>query len=194
MRIIPIRSMTWRDRTFSGAPPRQHREVRKIGRGRIAKEWACRRLRGGLCLGEPRSDCGPTIPRLAPLNRGLPVPVENSVLVAAVDVAADDWIRFWPMMSVLVSLLLTLRRAIRTDILLFPEQVLVTPADAPHRPRGVERRRETADDQVHADHGPSSAALRPPASASRSPHRERDRRHRPRRPSLDGAWVAGRGA
>jgi hypothetical protein len=35
--------MTWRDRTFSGAPPRQPREVRKIGRGRIAKKWAWRR-------------------------------------------------------------------------------------------------------------------------------------------------------
>src|SRR6202163_3818052 len=85
-------------------------------------------------------------------------------------------------------------RAVRTDLPHFPARVVVTPADAPHRFRGVERREETADDQVHADHGPSSAALRPPASASRSPHRERDRRHGPRRPSLDGAWLAGRGA
>ena len=29
----------------------------------------------------------------------------------------------------------------------------------PHRFRGVERREETADDQVHADHGPFAAAL-----------------------------------
>ena len=43
---------------------------------------------------------------------------------------------------------------------------------------------------VHADHGPPAAALRPPPSASRPPHRGCDPRHGPRRPSLDGAWVA----
>ena len=47
-----------------------------------------------------------------------------------------------------------------------------------------------ADDQVHADLGPSSAALRPPASESRPPHRERDRRHEPRRSPLDArGWL-----
>ena len=81
-------------------------------------------------------------------------------------------------------------RAVRTDLPHFPARVVVTPADAPHRFRGVERREETADDQVYADHGPSAAALRPPASASRPPHRRRDHRHRPRRPSRDGAWLA----
>src|SRR6202140_3044991 len=84
-------------------------------------------------------------------------------------------------------------RAVRTDLPHFPARVLVPPAHAPHRFRGVERREETADDQVHADHGPSAAALRPPASASRPPHRRRDHRDGPRRPSLDGAWLAGRG-
>ena len=67
-------------------------------------------------------------------------------------------------------------------------------SDAPHRPRGVERREETADDRFHADHGPPAAALRPPPSASRPTHRGRDRRHGPRSPSLNGAWLAGRGA
>ena len=38
------------------------------------------------------------------------------------------------------------------DLLHFPARVLVTPADAPRRPRGVERREETADDHVPADH------------------------------------------
>src|SRR6202140_178048 len=85
-------------------------------------------------------------------------------------------------------------RAVRTDLPHFPARVVVTPADAPHRFRGVERREETADDQVHADHGPSAAALRPPASASRTAHRRRDRRHGSRRPPLDGAWLAGCGA
>src|ERR1700681_889203 len=85
-------------------------------------------------------------------------------------------------------------RAVRTDLPHFPARVVVTPADAPHRFRGVERREETADDQVHADHGPSAAALRPPASASRPPHRRRDHRHGPRRTSLHGAWLAGCGA
>ena len=76
----------------------------------------------------------------------------------------------------------------------FPRELSSRRAVAPHRPRGVERREQTADDHVHADHGPPAAALRPPASASRPTHRRRDRRHGPRRPSLDGAWVAGRGA
>src|ERR1700681_4900908 len=67
-------------------------------------------------------------------------------------------------------------------------------ADAPHRPESVERRQETTDDQVLADHGPSAAALRPPASESRPAHRRRDRRHGPWRPPFDGAWLAGRGA
>src|SRR5438128_2163018 len=79
-----------------------------------------------------------------------------------------------------------------TDILHLPARVVVTPADAPHRPRGVERREGTADDHFHAEHGPSAAALRPPASESRPTHRGRDRRHGPRSPSLDGAGVAWR--
>ena len=41
---------------------------------------------------------------------------------------------------------------------------------------------------------PAPAALRPPPSRSRSTHRGRDHRHGPRSPSLDGAWLAGRGA
>jgi hypothetical protein len=85
---------------------------------------------------------------------------------------------------------LTLWRAVPTDILHFRARVLVTPEDAPHRSRGVERRKGRADDHFHADHGPLAAALRPPASESRPTHRRRDRRHGPRSPSLDGAWVA----
>jgi len=48
---------------------------------------------------------------------------------------------------------------------------------APHRPRGVERREGTADDHLHADHGPPAAPLRPPASESRPTDGGRDRRH-----------------
>src|SRR2546427_3997667 len=84
---------------------------------------------------------------------------------------------------------ITSSRAVPTDILHSPARVVVTPADAPHRPGGVERREGTADDHFHADHGPPAAALRPPASESRPTHRERDRRHGPRSPSLDGAWT-----
>jgi hypothetical protein len=83
--------------------------------------------------------------------------------------------------------------AVPTDILHLPARVVVTPADAP-RPRGVERREGTADDRPHADQSPPAAALRPPASASRPTHWGRDRRHEPRSASLDGAWVARRGA
>src|SRR5262245_2375930 len=43
------------------------------------------------------------------------------------------------------------------------------------------------------DHGPPSAALRPPASRSRPTHRGRDHRDGSRGPSLDGPWVAWRG-
>src|SRR5713101_5449902 len=84
--------------------------------------------------------------------------------------------------------------AVPTDILHFPARVVVTPADAALRPRGVERREGTADDHFDADHGPPAAALRPPASESRPTHRVRDCRHGSRSPSLDGAWVAWRGA
>jgi len=41
---------------------------------------------------------------------------------------------------------------------------------------------------------PPAAALRPPPSVSRSMHRGRHRRHGPRNPSLNDAWLAGRGA
>jgi Transposase len=61
-----------------------------------------------------------------------------------------------------------------------------------HRPQGVEPREETADDRLHADYGPPATALRPPPSRSRPTHQGRDRRHGPRSPSLDGAWLAGR--
>src|ERR1700680_682930 len=54
-------------------------------------------------------------------------------------------------------------RAVPPDILHFPARVAGTPTDAPHRPRVVEWREETTDDQVHADHAPPAAALRPPA-------------------------------
>ena len=87
-----------------------------------------------------------------------------------------------------------------TDILHLPARVVVTAADrltstdGPQCPRGVERRKRTADDHPHDDHGAPSAALRPPASGSRPTHRGRDRRHGPRGPSLDGAWVARRSA
>ena len=83
--------------------------------------------------------------------------------------------------------------AIPTDILHFPARVVATAADAPHRPRGVERHEGTADDHVHADHGPPAAPLRPPPSESRPTHRERDHRHGSRSPSLDGPWVARQG-
>ena len=91
-------------------------------------------------------------------------------------------------------------RAVFTDILHLPARVVVTAADhltsadAPQCPRGVERRERTADDHPHDDHGPPSAALRPPASGSRPTHRGRDHRHGPRGPSLDGPWVARQGA
>ena len=80
--------------------------------------------------------------------------------------------------------------AIPTDIQHFPARVIVSPADALNRPRGVERRVGTADDHFHADYGPPAAALRPPASESRPTHRGRDYRHESRGPSLDGPWVA----
>jgi len=66
-------------------------------------------------------------------------------------------------------------------------------SDAPPSFQGIERREETADDRVHADDGPLAAALRSPPSRSRPTHRGRDRCHGPRRPSLDGARLAGRG-
>ena len=86
------------------------------------------------------------------------------------------------------------RRAVPKHILHFLARVLVTSADASHPRRKVERLVNTADDHYHADYGPPAAALRPPASDSRSTHRGPDRRHRPRSSSLDGAWVAERGA
>ena len=85
---------------------------------------------------------------------------------------------------------MTLSGVVPTDILRFAARVVVTPADAPPRPRGIEGREETADDHVHADHGPFAAALRSPASESRPAHWGHHRRHRARRPSVDGAWVA----
>jgi hypothetical protein len=50
----------------------------------------------------------------------LAVPGEKSVLVAAVDVGADDG-RFWAIMSVLLSLFLTLRTSARSRVALLPE-------------------------------------------------------------------------
>src|SRR6516165_4866280 len=85
-------------------------------------------------------------------------------------------------------------RAVPVDILHFRARVVVTPEDAPHRLPRVERREGRADDHFHADHGPLAAALRPPAPESRPTHRGRDRRHGPRSPSLDGAWLAYRDA
>jgi hypothetical protein len=82
--------------------------------------------------------------------------------------------------------------AVCSDILHLPARVLVTVADRPRCPRGVERRERTADDDPHDDHGAPSAALRPPASGSRPPHRGRDHRHRSRDPSLDGRGWLGR--
>ena len=81
---------------------------------------------------------------------------------------------------------------VRTNILHFAARVVVTSEDALplHRARGVERGEGTADDHFHAEHGSLAAALRPPASESRPTHRRRDRRYRPRSPSLDGAGVA----
>ena len=44
-----------------------------------------------------------------------------------------------------------IRRAVRTDILHFAARVVVTSAGTlTHRPQGVERREETADDRFHA--------------------------------------------
>ena len=48
--------------------PHVPRQVRKLGRGRIAEKLACRH-RGSL-FREPRPDLGPTIPRLIPLEPG----------------------------------------------------------------------------------------------------------------------------
>jgi hypothetical protein len=62
----------------------------------------------------------------------------------------------------------TRRRAGPTDILHFPARVVVTPADAPIVFEQLTGVRETADDQVHADHGPSAAALRPPPVVHRT--------------------------
>ena len=105
-----------------------------------------------------------------------------------------EWLnRHWVAGGLCAAILLTLLmpiRAVCTNILHFAARVVVTSEDALHRPRGVERREGTADDHFHADHGSLAAALRPPASEPRPTHRRRDRRHRPRSPSLDGAWVA----
>jgi hypothetical protein len=51
-------------------------------------------------------------------------------------------------------------RAVPTDIILnFSARVVVTPTNAPHRPRGIERRERTADDHRHDDHAPSATTL-----------------------------------
>jgi hypothetical protein len=90
-------------------------------------------------------------------------------------------------------------RAVSTDILHLPARVVVTAADrltladGPQCPRGVERRKRTADDRPHDDHGAPSAALRPPASGSRPRHRGPDHRHGRRGSSLDGPWLARQG-
>src|SRR5713226_2890353 len=84
--------------------------------------------------------------------------------------------------------------AVPTDILHFPAQVVVTPIDAPHRPRGVERREGTGDDQS------MPATARP---QQRYDHRLRNLVQRTgdvtvatdlRVPSLDVSCVAGYGA
>jgi hypothetical protein len=67
--------------------------------------------------------------------------------------------------------------AVPTDLRHSPTRVVVTPADAPNRPRGVERREATADDHFHADHGPPAAPLGPPASESPPTYRGRDHGH-----------------
>ena len=64
----------------------------------------------------------------------------------------------------------------------------------PDRPRRVERGEEAADDRFHTEYGTPATALRPPPSAPRPTHRRHDRRHGPRHPSLNGVWLAGRGA
>jgi hypothetical protein len=72
--------------------------------------------------------------------------------------------------------------AVSTDILHLQARVVAKAADRLTRrtPRnvlgGVERRERTADDHPDDDHGPPSAALRPPASRSRPMHRGCDHR------------------
>jgi hypothetical protein len=57
------------------------------------------------------------------------VPTEKSVLVVAVDVAADDWIRFGSMMPVLLTLLLTLRTWTRSRAALQLEALVACSCD-----------------------------------------------------------------
>jgi hypothetical protein len=86
------------------------------------------------------------------------------------------------------------RLAARADIQQFPASCRQAGPDTPHRPRGVEQPEKSVDDRCHADYGPQAATLRSPPSASRPTHRRRDRRHRPRSSTLDGARLAGRDA
>src|ERR1700674_1538881 len=66
---------------------------------------------------------------------------EKSVLMAAVDVAAGRWIGFWAIMSVLVSLLLTLRTwarsraALQLEVLALRHQLQVLQRTRPQRLR-----------------------------------------------------------
>ena len=71
---------------------------------------------------------------------------------------------------------------------------VVTPADAPHRRRGVERCEGTVEDYPYEDRGPPAAALRSPAPGSRPPHRGRDHRDRSGCPALDRPRMAPHGA
>ena len=105
-----------------------------------------------------------------------------------------------PTERVSAAVVATFRRAVSTDILHLPARVVgtaadrLTSADGPQCPRVVERRKRTADDHPHDDHGAPSAALRLPASGSRPRHQGPDHRHGSRRASLDGPRVAQRDA
>jgi hypothetical protein len=87
------------------------------------------------------------------------------------------------------------RPAVRTEILHFPARVVVTSARTLpivlEKLSGVRKRPMIVSMPTTAR---PQAALRPPPSAFRPTHRGRDRRHGPGSPSLDSAWLAGRGA
>src|SRR5262249_46180430 len=69
----------------------------------------------------------------------------------------------------------------------FSSRRTISSRRTPARFRGVERRERTADDRPD---GSPSAALRPPASGSRTTHKGHDHRYRSRSPSLDRPWLA----
>jgi hypothetical protein len=61
--VLPNHALRFRARRVRLLLNLKPRQVRKLGRGRISEKWACRRLGGGLCLGNGGPICGLTIPQ-----------------------------------------------------------------------------------------------------------------------------------